>query len=160
MPVTKAIPAVALTAQRSAEQSVHFLSRTCEWETPLPLFAELDRLFGGFTLDPCATWQNAKCACFFTREQDGLRQPWNGKVFMNPPYGREIGQWVKKAWEASLSGALVVCLLPARVDTRWWHDYACHGHIYFLRGRLRFGPAQNSAPFPSAIVTFGKFFSR
>ena len=80
---------------------------------------------------------------------------------MNPPYGREIGKWVSKAWAESLKGALVVCrCLPARVDTRWWHEYAKKGHVWFLQGRLKFGASLNSAPFPSAIVTFGKFFSR
>ena len=79
---------------------------------------------------------------------------------MNRPYGREIGLWVRKAWLESLKGTLVVCLLPARVDTRWWHEYAKKGHVYFLQGRLKFGSSVNSAPFLSAIVTFGKFFSR
>ena len=142
------------------QRSVHFSSATGEWETPQGLFDELDRIFGGFTLDPCATAENAKCTRFFTKENDGLIQAWTGKVFMNPPYGREIGQWVRKAWTESLKGTLVVCLLPARVDTRWWHEYAKKGHVYFLQGRLKFGSSLNSAPFPSAIVTFGKFFSR
>ena len=149
-----------LSVQRSAARSVHFSSATDEWETPASLFSELDRIFGGFTLDPCATPENAKCARYFTRADDGLSQNWSGKVFMNPPYGREIGKWVKKAWAESLNGALVVCLLPARVDTRWWHEYAKKGHVYFLQGRLKFGASLNSAPFPSALVTFGKFFSR
>jgi len=144
----------------SSFSGVHFSSATDEWATPQPLFDELDRIFGGFTLDPCATPDNAKCPRFFTRAEDGLAQSWGGKVFMNPPYGREIGKWVKKAWEESQSGALVVCLLPARVDTRWWHEYAHKGYVHFLQGRLRFGAARNCAPFPSAIVTFGKFFSR
>jgi phage N-6-adenine-methyltransferase len=138
---------------------VHFSSATPEWATPQELFDELAHIFGGFTLDPCATSSNAKCKQFFTLEDDGLSKPWTGKVFMNPPYGREIGKWVRKAWEESLRGALVVCLLPARVDTRWWHDYAKKGHVYFLRGRLKFGSSRNSAPFPSALVTFGKFFT-
>lgn len=138
---------------------VHFSSATPEWPTPQDLFDELSFCYGGFTLDPCATSENAKCARFFTKAEDGLKQPWTGKVFVNPPYGREIGRWVKKAWEESLHGTLVVCLVPARVDTRWWHDYAKKGHVYFLRGRLKFGGASNSAPFPSAIVTFGKFFT-
>ncbi len=146
-------------SQRQGRIAVHFSSTTDEWATPQILFDELDRIFGGFTLDPCATRENAKCARFFTRDNDGLSQPWGGKVFMNPPYGRTIGKWVAKAWQESLEGALVVCLLPARVDTRWWHDYARKGHVHFLRGRLKFGAARNSAPFPSAIVTFGKFFS-
>ena len=151
---------IPISAERSQPRSVHFSSATGEWETPQALFDELDRIFGGFTLDPCATAENAKCARFFTREDDGLSQAWSGKVFMNPPYGREIGQWVRKAWQESQNGTLVVCLLPARVDTRWWHEYAKKGHVYFLQGRLKFGASLNSAPFPSAIVTFGKFFSR
>ena len=146
--------------RKSVRPNVHFSSTTDEWETPQLLFNELSLMYGGFTLDPCATPQNAKCVTYFTRQQDGLAHRWQGKVFMNPPYGRDIGRWVKKAYEESLDGALVVCLLPARTDTRWWHDYAKHGYVYFLRGRLRFGTAINSAPFPSAIVTFGKFFGR
>ena len=139
--------------------SVHFSSATDEWATPQALFDELAWLFGGFDLDPCATRENAKCARFFTREEDGLSRRWEGKVFLNPPYGRDIGRWVSKAFEASMEGALVVCLLPARTDTRWWQDYAKRGQVFFLRGRLKFGSAQNSAPFPSAIVIFGKYFS-
>jgi phage N-6-adenine-methyltransferase len=102
---------------------------------------------------------NAKCARFFTVADDGLSQPWAGKVFMNPPYGRTLGLWMEKAYQASLDGALVVCLVPARVDTAWWQDYARRGYVHFLRGRLKFGAATNSAPFPSAIVIFGKCFS-
>ena len=138
---------------------VHFSSASKEWATPQSLFDELAAAYGGFSLDPCATAANAKCSCFFTREQDGLSRAWSGKVFMNPPYGREIGRWMRKAFEESLKGAFVVCLVPARTDTRWWQDYAKRGHVYFLRGRLRFGNARNAAPFPSAIVTFGRFFS-
>jgi hypothetical protein len=70
---------------------------------------------------------------------------------MNPPYGRDIGKWMKKASE---SDATVVCLVPARTDTKWWHDYAMKGEITFIRGRLKFGNAVNSAPFPSAVVVF------
>ena len=98
--------------------SVHFSSATPEWPTPQDLFEELSFIYGGFILDPCATPENAKCARFFTKEEDGLQQPWTGRVFVNPPYGREIGQWVKKSWEESLKGALVVCLLPARVAAK------------------------------------------
>lgn len=140
--------------------NVHFSSVTDEWATPQELFDALSWVFGPFTLDPCATAGNAKCKRFFTPEDDGLSQPWSGKVFMNPPYGRQIGQWVRKAYDESRKGAFVVCVLPARTDTRWWQDYASHGHVHFLRGRLRFGNASNSAPFPSAIVTFGRFFSQ
>ncbi len=147
------------TGRGASHRNVHFSCATVEWETPQWLFDELSGIYGGFTLDPCATRQNAKCGRYFTRAEDGLAQPWDGKVFMNPPYGREIGRWVEKAYETSLSGALVVCLLPSRTDTRWWQDYARRGHVWFLRGRLKFGHAANAAPFPSAIVTFGRFFS-
>lgn len=133
--------------------TVHFLSQTPEWETPQYLFDQLNRVYH-FTLDPCATTQNAKCPHFFTKEQNGLAQTWNGVVFMNPPYGREIGTWVRKGYETSLEGVTVVCLLPARTDTRWFHDYCLKGKITFLQGRLKFGNARNSAPFPSMLVEF------
>jgi phage N-6-adenine-methyltransferase len=145
--------------EREKGLRVHFSSAKDEWATPQALFDELSWIFGGFTLDPCATPQNAKCARFFTRKDDGLAQAWEGKVFVNPPYGRNIRRWVQKAFEESLKGSLVVCLLPARTDTRWWQDYVLRGHIHFLRGRLKFGHALSSAPFPSAIVTFGRYFS-
>jgi len=131
-----------------------FTSHTGEWSTPQDLFDTLNKQFR-FTLDPCATSQNAKCRRYFTKADDGLKQQWSGRAFMNPPYGREIGKWVKKAYEESgKSAELVVCLLPARTDTSWWHDYCLKGEVYFIRGRLKFGNAKNSAPFPSVIVTF------
>lgn len=118
--------------------SVHYSSRTDEWETPLALFNALSDEFGGFDLDVCATSENAKCAAYFTKAEDGLAQEWHGKCWMNPPYGRAIGSWMRKAHE---SGAFVVCLVPARTDTAWWHEYAMRGEIRFLRGRVRFGGA-------------------
>ena len=132
---------------------VHFSSKSDDWATPQDFFDRLDAIFD-FTLDPCADSKNAKCVRFFTRADNGLAQNWDGeRVYMNPPYGREIGAWVKKASEAR---ALVVCLLPARTDTRWWHDYVVGGHgvAIFLKGRLSFGDAEASAPFPSAVVIF------
>src|SRR5690349_19840989 len=94
-----------------------FTSHTDEWATPQDLFDALNAVFK-FTLDPCATHENAKCRRYFTRAQDGLKQPWSGRIFMNPPYGRAIGKWVKKAYEESRrSTELVVCLLPSRTDT-------------------------------------------
>ena len=134
--------------------NVHFMSNSNEWETPDDLFAKLDAEFH-FTLDTCATSKNAKCTKYYTREDDGLNKDWFGEiVFMNPPYGREIGKWVKKASE---SNALVVCLIPARTDTAYWHNYAMRGEIRFLRGRLYFirpNGETGPAPFPSAIVIF------
>jgi site-specific DNA-methyltransferase (adenine-specific) len=133
---------------------VHFSSKTDDWPTPLDFFDELNAEFA-FTLDPCATPDNAKCPRFFTQQEDGLAQVWTGRVFMNPPYGREIAAWIQKAWEASQTTAeLVVCLIPARTDTRYWHDYVTRGEVRFIRGRLKFGDATTSAPFPSAVVVF------
>ena len=129
-----------------------FSSATDMWETPQNFFDELDKEFH-FSCDVCATRENAKCAKFYTPEQDGLKQTWGGGIlWLNPPYGREIGKWVKKASE---SNATVVCLLPARTDTRWFHDYIYgKAEIRFVRGRLRFGGSKNSAPFPSMVVIF------
>ena len=130
-----------------------FTSRTDEWETPQYLFDQLNGQFG-FETDVCALPENAKCAKYFTPDQNGLLQEWRGVCWMNPPYGRQIGMWVKKAYESSVSGATIVCLLPSRTDTTWWHDYCMKGEIMFLRGRLKFGNSKNSAPFPSAVVIF------
>jgi len=128
---------------------VLFSSKTEMWETPQWLFDELNDEFH-FDLDCCAVPENAKCKRYFTPEQDGLAQEWTGTVWCNPPYGREIGKWCKKASE---SACTVVMLVPARTDTKWFHDY-CYGmaEIRFLRGRLKFGDAKNSAPFPSMVV--------
>lgn len=132
---------------------LHYSSATDEWETPQDLFDELDAEFG-FHRDVCATEANAKCAAFLSPEIDGLAQPWIGVCWMNPPYGDAIRYWVEKAWTEAERGATVVCLLPARVDTGWWWDYCRRGEIRFLRGRLKFGGGDMSAPFPSAVVVF------
>jgi len=135
---------------------VHYSSKSNEWATPQNLFDELNDEFK-FTLDPCATDENAKCSKYFTIEDDGLSKDWSKDVvFMNPPYGREIKKWIKKAYEESLNGATVVCLIPARTDTTYWHDFIFNkaNDIRFLRGRLKFGNSKNSAPFPSAIVVY------
>jgi phage N-6-adenine-methyltransferase len=134
--------------------SVHFSSATDMWATPLEFFERCEAKYGPFTVDVCATPENAKCSRFFTKDDDGLAQEWGGRCWMNPPYGREIGKWMRKAYESSLQGATVVCLVPARTDTAWWHDYAKKGHVEFVRGRLKFGGSKNSAPFPSALVVF------
>lgn len=137
-----------------ATSSVHFSSETAEWATPQWLFDALSVEFG-FTLDPCSTHENAKCATHFTEAEDGLLQDWGDHVvFMNPPYGTQIGKWMRKAYRSAISGATVVCLVPARTDTRWWHECAMKGDIRLLRGRLRFEGGKYSAPFPSAIVVF------
>lgn len=132
-----------------------FSSRTEEWPTPQEFYDRLDEEFN-FTLDPCATAENAKCATYFTKEQDGLSQDW-GKhvVFCNPPYGRAIGPWVQKCHDAAEQGATVVLLIPSRTDTRYFHDWIYgRAELRFVKGRLRFGEATASAPFPSLVAVF------
>lgn len=132
-------------------------SVTDQWATPQDLFDKLNARFG-FTLDVCALDWNHKCPKYFTPEDDGLIQDWGNEIcWMNPPYGKEISKWMRKALEASLLGATVVCLIPARTDTAWWHDYAMRGEIEFIRGRIKFiskNGKGDAAPFPSAIVIF------
>jgi phage N-6-adenine-methyltransferase len=129
-------------------------SETDEWATPKDFFDELNSIYGPFDVDVCANASNNKCAVFFDKETDGLQQEWKGKCWMNPPYGRTISKWMKKAYESAGNGTIVVCLVPARTDTKWWHDYAMKGQVTFIRGRLKFGGSKNSAPFPSAVVVF------
>jgi len=128
-----------------------FSSKTELWATPQKFFDAISVLYGPFDIDVCADASNAKCHVYFDKVADGLAQTWTGKCWMNPPYGRDIGKWMKKASE---SNATVVCLVPARTDTNWWHEYAMKGEITFIKGRLKFGDAKNSAPFPSAVVVF------
>lgn len=132
---------------------VHFSSKTPIWETPQDFFEGLDKEFG-FTLDVCALPENTKCIRFFSPDDDALAQKWSGVCWMNPPYGRGIDKWIRKAWESAQAGATVVCLLPARTDTRWWHDYVMRGEIRFIKGRLKFGGSKIDAPFPNAVVIF------
>ena len=135
--------------------NVHFSSKTDIWSTPQDLFDKLNEKYH-FELDPCCDLDNQKCPIGFTKDIDGLSMDWYpfDSVFMNPPYGRVIGEWVKKAYEESLKGCTVVCLIPSRTDTRWFHDYCIKGEIEFIKGRLKFGGSKNSAPFPSMIVVF------
>ena len=129
-------------------------SKTDMWATPQWFFDELNAEFH-FETDLCATAENAKCAKFFTVEQDALQQEWTGVYWMNPPYGRGLNRWMKKAYESALNnGATIVCLLPARTNTAWWHDYCMKGEIRFVRGKLKFGNAKHGAPFPSVVVIF------
>ena len=136
---------------------VIFSSATDMWATPQSFFNQLNEEFN-FNLDPCATSENAKCDKFFTKEIDGLHQDWGGcRVFCNPPYGRELPLWVQKAYmESKKPNTIVVMLIPARTDTRYFHEYIYHKakEIRFLKGRLKFGKSKNSAPFPSMVVVF------
>lgn len=146
------------TVKNVKDMSVMFSSSSALWETPQAFFDTLDKEFH-FQLDVCATPENTKCERFFTPEQDGLLQPWEGVCWCNPPYGRSVKDWIRKALLASAEGAVVVMLLPARTDTRWFHQflYKKSGvELRFVPGRLKFGKSRNSAPFPSMIVVFRK----
>src|ERR1041385_3771999 len=158
---------------------VHFSSKKQDWATPPELFNQLSEEFGGFDLDAAASSSNSKCIRYYSEPDDSLRLPWTiydpplwgppeylfqgkpltriDKVWLNPPYGRTLKYWVKKAYDESAKGCIVVCLLPARTDTRWFHDYI-YGHgrvdIRFLKGRIKFVGAAHGAPFPSMIVVF------
>lgn len=137
---------------------VMFSSKTDSWATPINFFRELDEEFH-FNLDPCADEFNHKCDRYFTVKEDGLLQNWGGSsVFCNPPYGREIGKWVEKAYRTNQEhGNLVVMLLPARTDTKWFHEFIYQkAEVRFVRGRLKFGDSKNSAPFPSMVVIYKK----
>ena len=133
---------------------VHGRSDIQEWETPDWMFELLDREFH-FDIDVCASESNAKCEKYFGEEDDGLSHQWDGVCWMNPPYGREIPQWMAKAKEEASKGKTVVCLVPARTDTEWWWDNCIGGEIRFIRGRLTFEGASSGAPFPSAVVILG-----
>lgn len=136
-----------------------FSSKTDQWTTPQWLFDELDEEFR-FTLDPCADATNHKCDKYFTKEQDGLSQDWGGEtVFCNPPYGKEIVLWAKKCREEVEIGTCpcVVMLVPARTDTKWFHDWVYRkAELRFVKGRIRFGDSKYNAPFPSMIAIFKK----
>ena len=136
------------------ETKVHFSSASVEWSTPQALFDQLNQEFQ-FTLDPCASDQNHKCDKWYTAEQDGLKQQWDGeRIFCNPPYGRDLPKWVKKCHDESRH-ATIVMLIPARTDTSYFHDYIYHkAEIRFIRGRLKFGESKTSAPFPSMVVIY------
>lgn len=143
--------------------NVHFSSKSNEWCTPDWLYEKLDDEFH-FDLDAAATIENTKCPNFFTEQQDSLNQDWSGRgktIWLNPPYGRLIGKFVKKAYEESLKGCIVVLLIPARVDTKWWHEYCTKGEVRFIKGRIRFIKVDNKdsnapAPFPSSIIILGR----
>lgn len=134
---------------------VMFSSKSDEWATPQSFFEELNEEFH-FTLDPCANSENHKCDKWFNKEQNGLSADWGGDVvFCNPPYS-EIEKWVAKAfYESRKDNTVVVLLIPARTDTKYFHNYILHrSEIRFVKGRLKFGNQKNAAPFPSMVVVF------
>ena len=129
-----------------------YSSRSEEWATPQDFFDKLNDEFH-FTIDVCATPNNAKCKRYYTEKEDGLLQDWSGEtVWMNPPYGRKVGAWVKKAYE---SNTTVVVLIHSRTDTRWFQDWVYHkAELRFVRGRLKFGDSKQSSPFPSLVAIY------
>ncbi|NFS12809.1 adenine methyltransferase [Clostridium botulinum] len=131
-----------------------------DWETPQDFFNKLDEEFN-FTLDPCCTVKTAKCKKFYTKERDGLKQDWSGEiVYCNPPYSKRSkdnpgqGAWIKKCYEEG-EKTTVVMLIPARTDTKAFHEYIYgKAEIRFLKGRLKFVGAKYTAPFPIMVVVF------
>lgn len=141
----------------SIKREALYSSATDEWETPQEIYGMLDKVFH-FTLDACATAENAKCEKYYTREQDGLQQPWTGNVWCNPPYGRDLPRWLEKARREIRENAdVIVMLIHARTDTKWFHEYIYRQpgvEYWFIKGRLKFGGALYNAPFPSMIAVF------
>lgn len=150
-------PAVVKGAR--SRNNGRYNGRGRDWETPPEVFDPLNREFA-FTLDPCATEKTAKCELFYTEAQDGLAQDWGQhRVFMNPPYGREVYAWTHKARLSAEAGALVVGLLPASTDLAWWHEdvMGSANELRFIRGRVRFltgGPYRASGFFASVVVVW------
>lgn len=136
-----------------------FKSTTVEWPTPQDLFDKINARFN-FTLDVCATTENAKCAIFFTKEIDGLSQKWSGTCWMNPPYGRAMIAWLNKAVKEKANGVTTVALIPARTNTGWWHDIIIpHSKVEFIRGRPKFGNAKHGLPQPLALAIFSNNYT-
>jgi len=144
-------PPVAL--HRLVRPELRFKSATNEWPTPDSLWKPLDDEFG-FTLDVCSTHENAKCANHFTLAEDGLKQPWAGVAWMNPPYGAQLARWVKKCHDEAKRGVLVVGLIPVRSNTSYWHDYIMGNEIRFVRGYPKFGNAKQGLKAPLAVVVW------
>ena len=144
-------------------QDVHFKSSNKEWETPLSVFKPLEKEFN-IVLDVCASQENTKCKAFFNRKSNSLSRSWlvgsdfpkgTLAVWMNPPYGRGMERWVRKAHEETKNGVTTIALLPARTDTSWFHNYIYNKHeVRFYKGRIKFVDAQSTAPFPSMVVIF------
>jgi len=143
----------------NSTRNLMFSSNSNEWATPQDFFDKLDEKHN-FTLDPCANKTNAKCKKYYTQKDDGLTKDWEGEtVFVNPPYGRELKHWVKKAYlESRKNNTTVVLLCPSRTDTQYFHDYMMKAsELHFIKGRIKFennNKANNSAPFPSVIAVF------
>lgn len=137
-----------------ADFDTRFKSKTVEWPTPLELFAPLNDEFG-FDVDVAATAENAKCAKFWTKEDNGLVQPWGKRNWMNPPYGKDVPKWLARALDESKRGNTTVCLIPARTNTVWFHDLCLNeAEVRFVKGRPKFGDADHGLPLPLAVVIY------
>lgn len=150
---------------KGGAMAVHYSSATPEWYTPSHIIDLVVEFFDEIDLDPCSNSHespNVSAGMGYTEADDGLSKPWFGRVYMNPPYGDEIVGWVKKLHEEYQNGDIeaAIALLPARTDTRWWNDYVMPYAMCFIRGRLRFVGAENSAPFPSVLVYYGDEIER
>lgn len=133
-----------------------FTSDHASWETPQKLFDRVSKIYGPFDFDAAASQENAKCERYFDRELNGLAQPWRGRVWLNPPYGDAVKFWVRKCALSRLNCEVIVALLPARTDTRWFHQYVL-GHasrLVLFEGRIKFVGAASSAPFPSILAIY------
>lgn len=138
--------------------SNRFASKKQDYATPWDLFNVLNDEFH-FTLDVCADEQNRKVDKYFSIKDDGLSQDWKGVCWMNPPY-KDMKKWIIKAYEESIKhDSIVVCLIPARTNTNWWHDYCMKGEIRFIRGRPKFEGCKHGLPQPLAVVIFGKGYT-
>ena len=137
-----------------ADFDTRFKSNTVEWATPADVFDPLNREFG-FTMDVAATAENAKCAKYYTEADDGLKQPWEGVCWMNPPYGKDVPKWMARALDESKRGVTTVCLIPARTNTKWFHDLCLAvAEVRFVKGRPKFGDADHGLPLPLAVVIY------
>lgn len=147
----------ALRLLSAPDDSVHFSSESPEWYTPPEILDRAKRTLRAIELDPCSDGKTVPASKHFTKADDGLARPWFGTVYMNPPYGSEIGDWVEKLCAEYGSGNVTeaIALVPARVDTEWWRRFEDFA-VCFVNGRLKFSGHENSAPFPSALVYIGK----
>ena len=137
-----------------ADFDTRFMSKTVEWPTPQELYLPLHDEFR-FEMDVAATAENTKCPAFWTKEQDGLVQPWARRNWMNPPYGRDVPRWLARALDESKRGATTVCLIPARTNTGWFHALCLEAaEVRFVRGRPKFGDADHGLPLPLAVVIY------
>lgn len=130
-----------------------FESKKQTWETPNGLFRKINEMFH-FTRDVCASKENTKCEAFWSEEDSCLDKAWDGVNWMNPPF-KDMKKFIKKAFDER-NNCITACLIPARTNTKWWHEWCMQGEVYFLCGRPKFGDCKHGLPQPLALVVFGK----